>query len=490
MRELRKQKEGREREYRVSNHLKYREKVFNMAKYFLAGTEKVFKVGQGNYCSVASNTSSSNSNSNSNNNNNNSNDMTHEIQACASAYQVRVLFSRFLELREEAEHEYNCKLANTATTTTTTADAIVTTTTPIKGWGDHITNIYETINIHTILDEAFLLDSTTSQISEEQLFRFDSLPSNDNVYTDTQFVLEWATQRIGMYGVALNGTREDLAPRAGQLVYAMYVLHCSKCTVPTNICPFPGCGCIRLQAAACTQETLLLLTQTQSETESNVAPTTSVPNLQEFATHLESLKTTGNHPIEIAVKRYLLQGRHINNTMLPVYCNNNDKNGNIKLETLRTGYTQEDMTSGLSPAEEITNELLIDQQEIKRLEDLEYLRINWKALKQEAQYLRYISRRLVSPSVYECIDCDDILKAQGGVNYINDEITIGIDNIRNVCISLPFSTHICYYFIVSLPLFTSLSSVFLIHQLFNHLPLSSLSINIGYTTHTLAYGFD
>jgi hypothetical protein len=78
------------------------------------------------------------------------------------------------------------------------------------------------------MDETFLLDTNVAHVTDEQLLRFDTLPEtgNDNLCYNKKFVLEWDTNRVGMYGVKLEGKRDDLSPRAGQLMYALYQLHC------------------------------------------------------------------------------------------------------------------------------------------------------------------------------------------------------------------------------------------------------------------------
>ncbi len=100
-----------------------------------------------------------------------------------------------------------------------------------------------------IMDEAFLIDTDVAHVTERQLERFDKLPQ-PHIFGDRQAVLDWETRRLGQFGVALTSTRHDLAPRAGQVMYALYQLHCFSCDRPTNACAFPGCGAIREQANA------------------------------------------------------------------------------------------------------------------------------------------------------------------------------------------------------------------------------------------------
>eukprot|EP00605_Chrysophyceae_sp_TOSAG23-4_P001865 GSChrysophyteH1.ASY1.ANO1.2057.1 assembled CDS len=355
MRELRRQKEGREKEFRIANHLKFRDAVFAMASKFLTGFEKLFKISK----SIAPNDSNPDE---------------------VSVFQCRVLLSRFLELKTDAEKEFE--------------------SVPLE----------EQVESYTIMDESFLIDTEVAHSSDEQLLRFDTLP-DENIFEDRQFVLDWKTNRIGTYGVVLEGKRHDLHPRAGQLIYAVYQLHCSKCTVPTNLCPFPGCGIIRTAAAAVTQEALK-----EEYEENEIDEPVPIPSIDEFAGFLDELKTTGRHPLERAIRRYMLEGRHIDNTHLPVYCS---------------------PISGVDPKQEIADEEKADLEEILRLENDAYLKIRWQAIKEEARYLRYINRRHVKAPIKDCIHYDDVLSSHGGINNSADEDPLDRENTLNAIAHIP-----------------------------------------------------
>ena len=62
-----------------------------------------------------------------------------------------------------------------------------------------------------------------------------------------QELLEWEVRGRDDMGHDLNRGRQrhDLAPRAGQVLYAAFLLHCGACTLPLGTCRFPGCGAIR-----------------------------------------------------------------------------------------------------------------------------------------------------------------------------------------------------------------------------------------------------
>lgn len=568
MRELRKQKEGKEREYRIKNHLIYRSGVFKMASNFLTAAEKFYKIDTSN------NTDTEDS-------------YNHKTQA--TTYSIRLLLSRFLELKEDEEKGVgtgdinlnfvndqdeesqddendlvNVRMGNGGSIGTgresykfdldggpSLADSM-TLYSAGDADGSCVTEVWEAQKLMRkkmdhpdIFDEAWLLDSAIAHRDNETLARFDTLPSDD-VFEDRQAVLDWDTRRVGLYGVVLEGTRPDLAPRAGQLIYAMYQLHCYSCTLPTNLCPFPGCGRIRSECTAVIEQTLQSIsvrtaikeaqksqdladqkaqeefdkltavdylasksksatsmtaaTDTYTDTDTNTADAiaagkasasaannltgregqsslfTSIPihpasadapgtdtgknagdsdvlphapstasdhaaameqvvadaaikaaaisvAIDEFNVHLESLKSTGKHPLERAVRRYMLEGREMINNVLPI--NSIKKNAYAKLH------------EGVSPEQEILNEQAMDRAEIAKLEEAQYLYINWEALLSESTYVRYVSRRILPPALYGALNADDVLEARGGINGTNDESELDDDTRRAAIAQIP-----------------------------------------------------
>ena len=379
MRELRRLKEGREREYRISNHLKYRQRIFDMADNFLISLEKLYSLEKSRNDDFIDN-------------------YQHETQA--TTFSCRVLLSRFLELKADAE--------------TVGGDVKA-----VGGDGDM--NLEGKINSMDIMDEAFLIDTDVAHSSEKQLERFDELPE-EHVFTDRQALLNWETRRVGQYGIALTSVRHDLAPRVAQVLYAAYQLHCGQCKKPSNACAFPGCGSIREQANAVCQEAIVGNHPFVLYGYTHTVP--MKPNLNhvslgidEFNDYLLELKTTGRHPLERAIRRHLLIEREFENTLLPVYCTPSE---------------------GTSPEEEIQRENQIDQLEVDRLERIEYLKLDYRSLLAEGSYLRFINRRRIAPELIGAITADDVLEAQGGIGNSNDDKTILLqEDVENALAHVP-----------------------------------------------------
>lgn len=331
MRELRRQKEGREREFRISNHKIFCTYVYGMAASFLDGIEAMYKAhGSINTEQVD----------------------RYSHEKAAISYYCRVLLSRFLSLRTDADKKF-------------------------AGF-----SLEEKTEAGGILDEAFLIDTDVVHPSEETLLRFDALPA-ESCLTDRDGILQWDPTAFVLDPLdSPMLQRVDLQPRVGQVVYAIYKLHCFACKRSANTCKFPGCRCIRLESAAIMQSPQ------------------SVHDLSEIGQLLPEMKGTGSHPIERSIRRYLLQGRDLYNHLLPV--------------TL-------ERPLGVSPAEEIQLEEFTDQTEAKRLAMIEYLRITWQALQIEGHEFRYVSRRVLRPELSSVLCAQDVLEAKGGIKTAQDE---------------------------------------------------------------------
>ena len=347
IRELRRQKEGREREFRISNHKKFCDYVFVMASSFLTGIEAMYNERGSINTEV-------------------NDKLKHERKAIS--YYCRVLLSRFLRLRTNADKKFSgCTLDDKA---------------------DEMLDI---------LDEAFLIDTDFVHPQEDVLLRFDALPV-ESCLTDRDAILQWDPTAYVLDPLdSPMRNRHDLQPRVGQVVYALYKLHCFECKQSANICKFPGCRCIRLDSAA------ILLRQTMSSTSSS-SSTTPFSSLNDIGALLPELKGTGAHPIERSIRRYLLSGRDLYNQLLPV--------------TL-------EKSIGVSPDEEIKREETIDMTEAKRLEMIEYLRVTWQELKREGAEFRYICRRVLRPELSSSLCAQDVLEARGGIKMSIDEESVG-----------------------------------------------------------------
>ena len=366
---IRLEKEGKELQYRVNNHKKFVNYVYTMASNFLSGLEKLYR-HEGSI------------------NDDDRDNFLHETQA--TTFSVRVLLTRYLELRDALSRD---ELLNSL---------------PI---GAQIEN-------PKILDEAWLLDTSIAHRDEETLFRFDHIPSEEEML-DRGHVLRWDIKRFDDNGKPLNTTRKDLQPRAGQVMYAMWILHCSSCTLPTNVCRFPGCNKIRSEALADLNEkadkdrffensigdsesedsSVRTSTNPQgTETSAVVSPShminfdnddngsdlfsnTSITARRitlemEMYTHpiAAHMCGTGVHPLELRIKAYLVENLEVQKRHLPV----------VSIEA-----------EGISPAAEIESEMRRDEEERSQLVQAQYLKVTHKDMTAEGRHLRYVHRRLL-----------------------------------------------------------------------------------------------
>ena len=354
IRELRRQKEGREREFRISNHAKFCGFVFDIARSFLRGIEAMF---------------------NERSSINSEGVDRHQHDSYAISYFGRLLLSRFLSLRLQADDDR----------THPSLEAKVSSV--------------------RVLDEAFLIDTDNVHPFEDALLRFDVLP-HDALLGDRDGILAWAPT-VFVEDAAKNPllNRPDLQPRVGQVVYALYKLHCFECKRPTNLCRFPGCRCIRQEAFAVMQQQHQHQHQPQQQQQEEQGQgqggAAAELVIEEIGVTQAELKGTGAHPIEMAIRRYLLSGRELYNQLLPV------------LPSLQGG--------GLSPAEEVKVEQDIDDAEAERLRIIAYLRISWRDLELEGHQFRYLARRILRPELTAVLSPEDVMNARGGIKWTADE---------------------------------------------------------------------
>jgi hypothetical protein len=379
---LRIEKEGRETEFRIENHVKFRNAVFAMARVFLDGMHKLFR----HEASI----------------NNDEEDVKRHLEI-ATAHSVRVLITRFMELRAMHEKDSTRDLPTEAK-----------------------------IRHARVLDEAWLLDTAVAHMSHEQLERFDGLPDpTGEVMTGRMGVLEWEVRGVDDLGNDLNEgrSRPDLQPRPGQLMYAMYLMHCSECTKPTGTCRIPGCGAIRCETVGIVDAALRKATKAAASGGSgsgsgsvvvagtdSTSTSTSTNDLSNAAveyepvtvdkdlySHLTHLVGTGAHPLELVVKTYLMSTYEFHKALLPVH------------------YTKGD---GMLPAAEELEEARLDAKAEDDIVQREYLAMRYKDLLAEGQHLRYVHRRMLGGEKRRSILAEEVLEAKGGMARIIEETSL------------------------------------------------------------------
>jgi hypothetical protein len=368
IRDARRLRARKEREWRVEKHAYFRRCVFKMASRFRYGSEKMFDYRTHSDAI--------------NKNYNESFDLP--------PYLLRVLFTQFLDMRKFIDNSND----NT---------------------------IDEKISSINILDEAFLLDTDVAHVTEEALQRFEELPEPE-VFTNVTSVLNCKATKLKKSNQIIYN-RHDLQPRVGQLVYALYQLHCFECTRSTNLCKFPGCPFIRNHAETIMKDgidenpnpeinskevvtksikvnpTIVNDEYVSSDDHPTYSDQITINNKLCLSDQYKSLLGSGHHPMEISIKLYLITSQDF-------------------LHRLGASYN---VPSGLDVDDEISMEAEIDRLEIKRVKDLEDLRIHWRDIEEEGRQLRYIHRRWVQQELSNVISGDDILAAKGGEEIINDE---------------------------------------------------------------------
>lgn len=372
IRDARRLRARKEREWRVEKHAYFRRCVFKMASRFKYGCEKMFD----------HRTHSDEINKN------------YNESFDLPPYLLRVLFTQFSDMRKLIDDNNNENNDKT---------------------------MEEKIASISILDEAFLLDTDVAHVTEEALLRFEELPEA-HIFTNVTSVLNCKKIRQSKSNKIIYN-RHDLQPRIGQLVYALYQLHCFECTRSTNLCKFPGCPFIRNHAESLMKTGIdenpnpeinskELVTKSQiikptivndlylsSDEPPNYSDQIIINNKLSLSDQYKSLLGTGHHPMEISIKLYLLTSQDF-------------------LYRLGACYN---VPTGLDVDDEIAMESEIDRLEIKRVKELEDLRIHWRVIEEEGRQLRYIHRRWIQQELSNVISGEDILAAKGGEEIINDE---------------------------------------------------------------------
>lgn len=416
IRELRALKEGKEREWRQGHHAIYVKRMVNLAKRFLPGFEDMYTrpdrlVGRTNYAL--------------NKLVNENGPLTKEGRL-ATPFECRVLLTRFLESHLQYEkrwHQLKYKLAELNVRRSREKDV------------DHSLRLEDSEVVGSlsgvVFDSARLLDKKFVEDSEEILLNFDSLP-DERLYTNLHDVLsippcddeEVFSHESGdspadhyMHQTFDSIVGKDLRPRPGQIIYALYQLHCFECSIPEMLCCLPGCGIIRAQAAVdCgrrlpTTDIFSDVTFSEAELQKYGVKDDIIAEIDpsaEDARFLASLhlRGSGHHPIEIAIRRFMLRG-------IPVFCS-------------KTHLPAILPPPRLEPHEEIAMEKEEDQLVIDNRNHINYMRLRWKYLSTELAKFRCMDRRLLRlrPQVANIMSVAEILNAKPGRDAEDDESTL------------------------------------------------------------------
>ena len=252
-------------------------------------------------------------------------------QPPVSPYLCRVLVTRYLELRRQTERA-------------------------LPGLP-----VEELARVEGVLDEAFAVDRGPAlAASTEQLLRYDALPPQEQLL-DVEGMLRYRYR-----GPARAQVRPDLRPRVGQVLYAAHLVHCLRCIAPPCVCRFPGCARVREAAR----------------------PQLELMGEERAAALLHS----GEHPLELAIKVYLLSGRDYHKSTLQAACR--------------------DPQTG-SPEEEEEQERVVDAEDLARKLELENLCLHWRAVLQDNRLYRHLHRTAVRSSLGGIVAAADLRGARG-----------------------------------------------------------------------------
>ena len=207
-------------------------------------------------------------------------------------------------------------------------------------------------------EELRLMDSKYVFASSSIYMRFRNLKSEE--FDKGEWFLSFEWDKIE--------NPESLQPTAVQVIYALYLNHCSVCTLPSGSCRIPGCGIIRNTCGYCAEG-------------SNA-----------FRPADEDLGGCGDHPLEVAIKQYLLEYCDFSRTILP-----------HKVVVEHTEVALAEPSHG--------DESTINLPEILAAADQT---IVWREVEAKALNYRYINRRIQHPSITSYVSAEDVLDAKGG----------------------------------------------------------------------------
>jgi hypothetical protein len=287
-------------------------------------------------------------------------------------------------------------------------------------------NISKQVHSVETLDQAFLIDSNPVEVDDQLLLRF-RLPPQTYILTEYLQLLERNYLDYMQFRQSIDGDDDmanhnkvaiaapvvaaptDFRPRTGHIMYAIYVIHCFNCTLPTNFCAFPGCNKCRLSAAA---------------------------DARLSTANLEELKGTGLHPLEIRVKEYLLTAQQdLLNSFLPV-----GKRDIVAVED--DLYTQQVLFSKLNHHHRnhhlnnrhntILNTIVEGEDGNKGHDheedaDAHATRaLKWTTLREDALRYRYLDRRARRPELLQGMSWSDVITAHSGRHADIDEAAMSV----------------------------------------------------------------
>jgi hypothetical protein len=221
----------------------------------------------------------------------------------------------------------------------------------------------------------------------------------------------------------------NLHPRPEHIIYCMYVLHCSRCPLPLQACPIPGCGSIRGLCGGISA---------QPDSNDN-----STRGVMDILLSLGDLGGMGTLPIEQACRYFLCSQANFGSLVVPVSPSMNnhhiaseenksrrmsksdvimsgmsliglESNQSFDENVITSSRTSIDVrgaVSGLADAPPILGHGMTEDQQTQSKKMSVF---PWRQFEQDGLLLRYIHRRVLDAGLSTLISAEDVLEARGG----------------------------------------------------------------------------
>jgi hypothetical protein len=356
-RALRLQKEGREKQWRLDHHERFRLFVCGLAFPLMRAVESLYAV-RGTSAEARRNPFP----------------IPVPDLAVMPEYQTRLLLTKFDDLLEE-QHRAGADLLSS------------------NAW--RLLDFFGVVDRALVEEDAAVLAHFDDEFPSDASFGLFSRRDDNLRQILTAEPDEPPPERQGVgsrrYYVTGDGDQGQrrLRTSAGQLVYCMYQLHCYNCELPMQFCSFPGCAFIRGQAAASDEYRLGL--------GGGERGYVGALDLTEH-TQLEAVRGSGVHPVDAAIKQYFSRRRRIF-TLSPA----------LRLEELSD---TADVTEEAEAARDQAADLVVT----KNYETSVKLELKWRELQAEAGQFYSLYNALVRPETAMTLTAKELLMAKGGIH--------------------------------------------------------------------------
>ena len=238
-----------------------------------------------------------------------------------------------------------------------------------------------------------------------------------------------------------NGDKQ-MVITVGQVVYAMYQLHVYNCQLPIPLCKFPGCGRIRAEAAAAATTTMTSL-RDPFHPPLSTSPFLGTGAMSE-GDDLKRVPGSGLHPIDLATKEFFFTHKETFTKQPPVYLPGHKAphaavesvNGKVVVNeedssddeaansTDAAARLRNEEATDINIADELQQEERLDQAVIATRDTNALLRLDWRALKKESELMYTLHNALVRPEVAQSVTSRELLMAKGGIHALGEEASV------------------------------------------------------------------